>query len=777
MPLVSQVIPTLVGGVTQQAPSVRHPSQVTSMVNMVPSISSGLRKRIGTIHRQKIGGSINYVNAFVHAIDRGDGERYFVVIDQGTLRVYDVTGVEKTVNFPNGTSYLSTYIAPHLARDVFSAVSVADYTFITNKDFTVNMQAHTPASIPQELYIIIKSGIVDCPYRVVLNGVQYTYTFTYAANTTAKTNVIASGLAAVINGAAGFTATVVNGNQIKITHASTFTWSYSDDYGDQAMFGFQDKVSRYEELPRNFVEGRVIEVKGQANASANSYYVKWVKPSGNTDGYWVETTPTNIDRTLNWASMPHILVRNSDGTFTFSAAPWEDREVGDDESNPVPEFVGGKVSAVFFFRNRLGFLADENVFLSATGNYYQFWNSSARASLDSDPINAPSASTKVSFLRHVVPFDKSLLLFADNTQFQLSSGDVLSPKTCRLDPTTAFESSAQCPPAVLGKNVFFSTNRGRYASIREYYFDNESVGNDAEDTTAHVPSYVPYDVYQIVSAATEDMVFITTLQERNAIYVYNTRWNGSEKVQSAWHKWEFDPYDTIIHMAVFKSTMFVITRRPDGNYIDILELEERPPGNANYQICLDRRCAGLTGTYNSSTNQTTWTMPYVIPTGSTVRVLQLNQPGSVGKGSIATYAGGNQVSLKGNHTAYSVEIGLEFEARVRLSELFYRSKEQSVVGVRLQLRDMKVQYDRTGFFEVEVTPLGRETYTYSMSGNKLGLSQLVIGTEEVEGGAFKFPIMAKSDEVNIDLVNRTHLPCVFLSAEWQGHLSAQSRKL
>jgi hypothetical protein len=776
MGLVSQAVPSLVGGVTQQAPSVRHPSQVTSMVNMVPSIASGLRKRIGTIHMHKLAGGFDYTNAFVHTIDRGDGERYFVVIDQGTLKVFTIEGVEKSVSFPNGLTYISNFVSGTLARDVYSATTIADYTFITNKNRVTAMMAHTPVSIPQELYVIVKTAVTDVQYRVVLNGVTYSYTFAYAANVTAKTGTIAAGLAAAINGVAGFTATVINGNQVKITHASLFTWSVSDDYGDQGLFAFQDKVNRYEELPRNFVTGRVVEVKGQANASSTSFHVEWVKPAGNTDGYWKETRPTNIDFAMDMSSMPHVLIRNSDGSFTFQAQEWGDRLVGDDDSNPVPAFIGQTINAIFFHRNRLGFLSDESVFMSQTGDYYNFWNASARASLDSDPIEAPSASTKVSFLRHVVPFDKSLLLFADQTQFQLSSGDTLTPKTVRLDPTTNFEAAADCPPVPLGKNVFFATNRGRYAAIREYYFDNNSVGNDADDTTAHVPSYVPYNVFKIVTAPTEDMVFVLTLEERNAIYVYNTRWNGNEKVQSAWHKWVLSADDTIIHATVFKSTMYLLIRRPNGTYIELIELEERPPGNTFYQICLDRRCPGLVGTYSSLTNQTTWTLPYVIPTGATVRVIQLNQNGSIGKGNVATYAAGYQVSLKGNHTAYSVEIGIEYEARVRLSELFYRAKEQSVSGVRLQLRDMVVQYDRTGFFEVEVTPLSRETYTYTMSGNKLGLAQLVIGTEEVESGSFKFPIMAKSDEVNIDLVNRTHLPCVFQTAEWQGHVMTQSRR-
>ena len=57
--------------------------------------------------------------------------------------------------------------------------------------------------------------------------------------------------------------------------------------------------------------------------------------------------------------MPHALVREADGTFTLKRLEWDNRESGDDDSNPYPTFIDNTISDIFFYRNRLGFISDE----------------------------------------------------------------------------------------------------------------------------------------------------------------------------------------------------------------------------------------------------------------------------------------------------------------------------------------------------------------------------------------------------------------------------------
>ena len=104
--LISSSIPNLVNGVSQQPFTLRLSSQAELQENGLSTTSQGLKKRPPTKHLKKIiSGSLG--NAYIHTINRDESERYVVVVTNGDLRVYDLLGNQKTVNFPNGKSYLS----------------------------------------------------------------------------------------------------------------------------------------------------------------------------------------------------------------------------------------------------------------------------------------------------------------------------------------------------------------------------------------------------------------------------------------------------------------------------------------------------------------------------------------------------------------------------------------------------------------------------------------------------------------------------------------------
>ena len=778
MGLVNHSIPNLIGGVSQQAASVRHPSQVEEMENMVPSVSSGLRRRAGTMHRAKLV-SGDHNDSYVHAINRGTSnteERYFVVIKQGDLFVYDYTGAAHTVAFPDGKDYLQNAngVAVIKPRETFSATSVADYTFIVNKDVRVVMGDIAPyVAPPQAVYVVVKVGVASTTYYVTLAGNVYSFT----TNTTDyKTVDIQNGLATAINGGGIFTATSYD-NMLSVSKDddASFTWSVTDTYGDQALFGFSDQVNRYEQLPGKFIEGPVIKVRGDPNASGASFYVTWRKQTSTGTGVWVETIAPGLQTELSGDTMPHILVRESDNTFTFKKATWSARDIGDDDSNPVPSFVGRSIVDVFFWRNRLGFLADENVIMSKAADYFNFFGTSARAVTDDDPIDVAASTNKVTFLKHAIPFDKQMLVFSDKQQFALVGDPVLKPGAAKLEPTTAYDMNALAPPVALGRTVFFNTPRGAHSALREYYFDGNSTGSDAADTTAHVPAYLPNGVFRITVAPTEDMLFALTTEERNAIYVYNSYWNGSEKTQSAWHKWTFDAGDVIVSADVFDARLLTLTQRADGCYLDEMDLSEQAE---TYIISCDRLAAYTTGAYNAGQKTTFWTLPYEIPASAVVRVIIGNDVvGQVAQGREATYAVGSSVGLKGDYRDTTALIGISYASRVRLSEQFYRDPEKNaVIAGRLQLRDMVVRFERTGFFEARVYAQGRDMQRYVYSGQPLGLSTWLTGVETLVKGQFKVPIMANAQDVAIEFYVDNHLPLNIMSAEWQGYMAMQAQR-
>ena len=68
---------------------------------------------------------------------------------------------------------------------------------------------------------------------------------------------------------------------------------------------------------------------------------------------WRETVAPNIQYQFDTNTMPHVLIRNANGTFTFQQFEWTGSIAGDATTAPNPTFVGSQIKNINVFRNRL----------------------------------------------------------------------------------------------------------------------------------------------------------------------------------------------------------------------------------------------------------------------------------------------------------------------------------------------------------------------------------------------------------------------------------------
>ncbi len=790
--LISTTIPNLINGVSQQPYALRLASQAELQENAHSSVVEGLRKRVGTTHRAKITNA-PAGEVFTHTINRDSSEQYEIIIGGTDLKVYDLkTGAEKTVNFPNGKAYL-TAADP---RSSFKAVTIADYTFIINRTITVAQDTTlSPVRAPEAL-VWVRQGAYGTKYTITLNGVSATVTTPAGSTSTdinkIQTDQIAADLIAALGtaGVTGFTLTR-NGSTIFIRRpdAADFTLTISDSQGDQAMKLVKGSIQRFSELPAKAFDGFAVEITGDQTSSFDNYYVNYDTDGGKSSGVWTEGVKGGEAIRLKASTMAHTLIREANGTFTFKQADWIDRKTGDLDSSPLPSFVTRKLNDIFFHRNRLGFISDENVVFSRAGDFFNFFRSSATQVIDTDPIDAAVSHIKVSILQHAIPFNETLMLFSEQTQFQLGATDLLTPETIAINQTTEFECSLKARPVGSGRNIYFTFNRGQFAGLREYYVDGDTKTNDASDVTSHVPAYVPRDIYKMAASSSEDTIAMISETERNAIYVYKYYWNDQEKLQSAWYRWTLPETDTILSIEFVESNLFLIIRRADGVFIESMSVN---PGYKDtgfeFGLNLDRKVteAGCTVSYNATTNITSITPPYVLQADllpQANRYVIVSRDGDTAKkpGQIIPFdLSGNVMQVKGKLEKFYV--GRSYVMRYRFSTFVIKEEAvgggQMTVGEgRIQLRKATVTYDNSGYFRVEVTPFRRDPYAYVFSGRVIGSAKNTIGEVAIDGGRFSFPIMSKNDMVTIEIINDTFLPCAFLSAEWEALYVIRSKRL
>jgi len=505
--------------------------------------------------------------------------------------------------------------------------------------------------------------------------------------------------------------------------------------------------------------GFTIKVGGDNQKAQDDYYVYW---NGDT---WKETllpryageTSDDYKTSFDASTMPHQLKKqfhNNQVYFVLEQSPWLSRTVGDIDSNPFPSFTDFEINDIFFHRNRLGFLSDENVIFSESGGFYNLFVTTTLTILDSEPIDVAVSNNQVSILRHAIPFNESLLIFSDLQQFKVSAGELLTPTTVSIDVATNFETDTTAKPVPAGRYVYFPFTRGNFSGVREYFLDISTETSDAQEVTAHVPEYIEGNILQLASSSNEEILLALGDTDRKSIYVYKYFWSGAEKLQSSWSKWTFDA--NVLSMSILGSDVFLLFKRGTSLFLEKLTLSTDPASSVmddNQSIHLDRRVELKTGG-TTSLPYTDNTAQYILETGKIITSSDVATQLAAGK---------------------SVFAGIPFTFKYRVSEQVHKQNDITVEIARLQIRNMSFNFSDSGFFEVIVSPLptsSRSSRTNTFSGVTIGTTQL--NKQTLQNGTFRVPILSKSDNVTIEIQNAKHLPCRFQSAEYEGFLVVRS---
>ena len=819
MPLISRAIPTLLRGVSQSSDSLKQADHADIQDNADSNPVLGLTKRSGLNYLTSLSNS-PLGNVHIQTINRDTTEQYVAVFSNGNVKVFELDGTEKTVNKPDGTTYLNTSDP----RTVIKTVTIADFTFVVNTGIITAMDSTLSAGTDTQAIVFINQAVANTTYTVTVDGV--TVTDNTSGDNPLSTDTVAADIKSGLDsGLSGFTI-ARNGPvlHIKKNDGSNFSIDGSDTQGDTKMTIIKDSVQRFTDLPTVSPNGYVVEVKGDEDTNFDNYYVKFVTNNGGTfeEGQWEETVEDGIPFKFNYDKMPHVLVRQADGNFRFARVDgdtysvtvggttanytlpkWGERTAGDLESAPDPSFIGRNINNVFFFRNRLGFLAGDNVILSEVSKFFNFFPETVISVLDSEPIDVAASHTKVAILKHAVTMGERLFLFSEQTQFTLtSSADNLTPKSANVLVATEFESSAAAAPVGSGSSIYFLTKKGSFAGIREYITQGDSQIKDAANTTIHVPKLIPSNIFKMAVSNNQDVLVLLGSDNPNKLYL--NRWLYGEnfsKVLNAWFTFTINSSRKFLNIDFIGTDLFAVIEEDNKVTLEKIPFETdfREP-NSEFEFYLDHKVTeattGVSVAYNSSTDVTTFTVPYRLRKKMTVvgRYLASNETstfvdtqgntktlksGQVLQTANVTDGSTSTITINGDYRNSKFIIGEPFEMHYRFSKqrLTGQQGASELLSGRLQIHHFYIKYEDSSFFQVEVTPENRDTSIHKFSGRLLGSNSSVIGEINLDTGTFKVPVMSKSDRVDIDIKNSTFLPTRIASAEYEGIFHMKSRRM
>lgn len=622
--VVRKTIKNMLGGVSQQPPLQRLESQCEEMINCVPSLTEFLKRRNGARFVSELTGSVDN-SAFIGFIERGDNEAGIVIVNKlGLVSVYNLAGrlighgasnylvcdspkddiklcTVRDYNFLLNTKKTvlaepkGTQTKPYDTLCIIKQVAYGETYYLQqtiDRDYGSNSKRvefavpATPAGEITANYILTKLNAFGNAMKTarayyVCNG---KFSATIAGlelplpphiTVYPKNNIITDfsewdkpcPASQCTGRLMPFTIPFTIDKLYKNVGVSASGAELYDSSGGALTATIKHQCKSFSELPVVAPAGYYVEVSGDPANNSDDYYLEF-KVTGDSlsdgsmgVGGWVERAKWNEDTGLNNSTMPVVLNINSE-SITIETVDWKKRTAGSIDTNPDPSFVNKTIRDIFFYKNRLGFITDDSVILSEAGEYFNFYQTTALALLDSDPIDIAVSGTKVSAFKFVVPYAEALFIYTDRSLYALEYGEVLSTASVELKPVLQFDTSLQAKPCVCDTSIYYAGRNGAYNQIREYKpTDQTGQYGYSNDITSHIPKYISGDIKDMLVSLEDGIMFL--INSTDTVYCYSFIKDNGELLLSSWHKWKFTY--PVIAGTLFQGWLYLVFKKPDNN--------------------------------------------------------------------------------------------------------------------------------------------------------------------------------------------------------------------
>jgi hypothetical protein len=586
--------------------------------------------------------------------------------------------------------------------------------------------------------------------------------------------------------AAGVTVTRT-GSHLLITGPVNVT---VDDSGDGSfMKAVAVEVETASDLSDRHVVGKVVRVVPRQTGAAvsPSYYLKAEAKTAGLSGMqevvWRETagyqyTPlfvfllgAIVGNTLYLASSVPLLEAVSG---LLDIPPFLASSAGDADSSPKPEFLGSPISYVREFQDRLMIVSRAIVFLSKSGDYFNFFRASALTVADDDPIEVFAEGSDGDVITDGVKLDRSLILFGKKQQYAIQGREAIFPRNAFVATQSAYEDANTAPAVAAGNLVFFTQKRNNRLTLQQLQPGAYADSFDAFDASSQLDGYLRGTPKQILALTSPSMLFIRTREERNALFVYSflDSPGGAERLFDSWSKWEWaTSLGVLVGASTSDSTLLTVTLR-DGVDGVALVLD---------QFSRETRLSEA---------------PYLdsLRPWSTAQSSGSIQPGWVGEDDTAIALGSNAgvYRLIGRPLAQAstliadipvaedvAVVGALFEAETEPTAPYIRTREgRAILDSRLTVTKLIVTVADTSALRTALRGISTDVVDEELGIDWIArpLGNWVLNTQQiVDTASITVPVLKEVRDYRLRLFSRNWLPLTLSSIEWSGQFFTTRR--
>ncbi len=575
----------------------------------------------------------------------------------------------------------------------------------------------------------------------------------------------------------GITAKVI-GPGIYLSSANPFSVEIAEE---DLMRVFQKTINEVTLLPNQCRHGYIVQVKNARMSDEDDYYLRFDGENQlDGTGSWTECAKPGIDKSLT--NMPLVIQRTALTTFTVRPFVYQDRRVGDDNTNPLPTFVGKRVNKVLFHRNRLAILAGENVVTSRPGSIGtpDFFIESALTVSASDPIDISAASMFPSDIFDGIEINAGLLVFSTNQQFLLASDDtVLNPDTAKLRSVSTYNYNKDIPPISLGTTIAYLDNSGKFSRMNQMANTAREGEPSILEISKLVPTLLPKDL-DLLTNSRENSLILMSKTGTDTVFGYKYLQVGEKTQQQAWFKWKLN--NPILYHFIINDEYFFVDTDNFLQSVKIIQSDDDPiitQDDVGYQIHLDNHTTISGGSYSSATNLTTFSnvswMPQVTTPNYALVVIDIDANATrIGRYAEATATSSNSFTVPGDWSGATLTIGYLYEYLVEFPRIYPKKQEgersRADINSSLIVHRLKLHFGKIGLYETTLTRVGKNDYTEIYESallNEYEASDAPYLEEYIK----TIPVYEKNKNVGITLKSSHPAPATLRGMSWEGDYS------
>jgi hypothetical protein len=345
---------------------------------------------------------------------------------------------------------------------------------------------------------------------------------------------------------AGLTGVTRVGSTVVFTSVKDITFS---DSGDGTLLrGCANTVQAVADLTDAHFVGKTVRI---SPSGGESFYMKATAKnpsitSGVTEVLWVEGA--GISRSITSAFV--YGVANGSNFYLAGSATllnaiyagthptFESSTVGDDDSSPMPHFVGRKINYLGVFQDRLLVGSEAVLRASKVGDYLNFFRGSVLTVAADDPLEFLSQGSEDDVLRYGVLYDRDLLLFGKR-QYAVSGRTPLTPTSANMPVVSSHEGADDAQPRAAGGLIFYAKQGAGSTSVHQIEPGRNAESPESYPSSSQLDDYILGNPAELTVVPKPSTLLVRSSGARHSLFVYSYHDTQDKRLQDAWHRWDY----------------------------------------------------------------------------------------------------------------------------------------------------------------------------------------------------------------------------------------------